>query len=121
MTEGALTEMESAMVTLGERLLHAEQWRTSAESPELDRLADLVIGRLLERVYPTPGTAMHEREQSWLSHEDIATMPAPELANERARLRLRLMIDERPDFWFLERLQRIEARQGQERTGARRA
>lgn len=64
---------------------------------------------LLDRIYPVPWRAETEDETVLLYHLDIDGMEPHEIADHRARLRLRLMLDSDPDSWLVERLQRLDA------------
>lgn len=41
-------------------------------------------------------------------HRDLARMTQAELRREKARVRLRLILEDNPDAWWLDRLARVE-------------
>ena len=65
--------------------------------------------RKLDFLYarPNPFTSYEEWEK--YSHSDLQNMTRALLKREHARLKLRLLYDERPAAWFLERLEKIGA------------
>lgn len=91
-------------------------WRREGERDTGERLseaqlrqaADYTIGRLLESIYPMPDGMEHERDYLRLVHADLGTISDLELADERARARLRLMLDPRPEPWLIERVRLLE-------------
>lgn len=64
--------------------------------------------QILDRIYALPDS---EHEAGWqrLTHADLAGMDGAQLSDERARVRLRLMLDDVPESWLVECLQAIEA------------
>lgn len=69
-------------------------------------LVEAVRTALLEDIYCDEEGGTHER--TW--HEDVESMTALQLADERARLRLRLLMDRQPSEWLGERLARLNDR-----------
>lgn len=62
----------------------------------------------LDGIYrvPEPADTLEDFERH--AHRDLAGMSRPVLLRERARLRLRLTLDDAPDGWLLDRLRRID-------------
>lgn len=81
------------------------------------RLFPRLLAWLLQHIYAEPGdwldatTPPRLTEERWRRqlHQDLAWFTLPALRDERARLRLRLMLDPLPSAWLAERLRRIEA------------
>lgn len=65
-------------------------------------------GGMAHVVYPIPDPFRSLEEWERWRHLDLPELSTPELLRERARLRLRLTLDDAPDSWCLERLQAIE-------------
>jgi hypothetical protein len=65
--------------------------------------------QLLERIYPH-GDVLTDRQWARLMHHDLSEMSKAQLMNERACLRLRLMLDpQTADLWLSDRTVALEA------------
>lgn len=62
----------------------------------------------LEWMYGVPDPIRSHEECERYHHRDLQGMTGPELRLDFDRLRHRLMWDERPDAWLLERLDALE-------------
>ena len=84
------------------------RWRANNPRSEAENHAQPEFARLLDSIYAQPDM---EHESGWLRllHADLEDMDKTEVRAERARLRMRLMIDPEPDGWFMERLQALGA------------
>ncbi len=63
---------------------------------------------MADRLYPVPQPLRSLEEWARWRHLDLLDCSRPELLRERARLRLRLTLDDAPDSWCLERLRALE-------------
>ncbi len=62
---------------------------------------------LLDAIYAPPAWGASAEEQERYAHRDLSRRPRAELARERERVRLRLLLDDYPDPWLLTRLERL--------------
>jgi hypothetical protein len=83
-----------------------ERVSVSAEA-ERAALRREVWQEVLDELGP-PGGVEHEDDWQRLTHADLTRMSPAELTDERARLRLRLMLDPDSGPWFIARLAAIE-------------
>lgn len=88
--------------------LRAWGYRRSKE--DLAVIAEAVIAALCERICPLPNGMEHESDFLRLTHADLDGMGSLELQDARARARLRLMLEEEPPSWLLDRVRRVEER-----------
>ena len=61
----------------------------------------------LERIYPLPRAFDTLEEHERFQHRDLSRRARADLARERERLRLRLLLDENADAWLLRRMARL--------------
>src|SRR5262245_14519563 len=61
----------------------------------------------LNSIYAVPRSFETREQHERFTHSDIPRRPRAELAYERERLRLRLLLDRFPDVWLLQRLERL--------------
>lgn len=66
--------------------------------------------RRLNFFYKQPNSLSSYEEWKKFTHKDLQNMTLALLKRERSRLKLRLLYDEEPSDWFLQRLDRIEER-----------
>lgn len=76
-------------------------------------MASLIAERrllCLEEIYAVPDP--FDTLEAWerREHRDLAAMTLSEVLVERDRLRLRLLLDPKPDPWLPERLERVQRR-----------
>lgn len=62
----------------------------------------------LDRLYPIPDPFNTSEEYEKEKHLDIQSMNLPSLKAERARVRMRLLYDQNPSAWLIERLNVLE-------------
>jgi hypothetical protein len=62
---------------------------------------------LLDVFYPKPDPLISAEERDRHDHLDLLKFSHPELKQEEARVRFRLLFEDRPDTWFLQRLEAI--------------
>lgn len=61
----------------------------------------------LGRIYSLPRAFDTLEEHERYTHRDVSRRARADLARERERLRLRLLLDDDPDAWLLERMQKL--------------
>lgn len=61
----------------------------------------------LELIYSLPRPYESLEEHQRFTHSDLQRRSRPELSRERARLELRLLLDDEVDVWLLERLEKL--------------
>jgi len=61
----------------------------------------------LDGIYPLPDPLTSLESYQRHSHLDLPLRARVDLLRERDRLRLRLLLEEAPDPWLLERMQRL--------------
>ena len=69
----------------------------------MSRQPDALVLRLVRALYPVPVPTETIEEWHRARHEDLAGKSRFELLHDRDRLRLRLLLDDDPDPWLLER------------------
>jgi hypothetical protein len=62
---------------------------------------------LLDALYPPPSASSLEQYER-AKHRDLPHLARAELRRELERLRLRLLLDDGPGRWFIERLSKLE-------------
>ncbi len=72
-----------------------------------DEDAGLTWGTFLDRVYAVPDSSLNEEEHRRWHHLDLESLSHAELLLESERLRLRLLIEDPPSGWLLERRKAI--------------
>ncbi|HUK57471.1 MAG TPA: hypothetical protein VLY20_12530 [Nitrospiria bacterium] len=63
---------------------------------------------MIGEIYKIPNPLRSEEDWIKWTHRDLAALSRAELERERARLRMRLILEDRPHHWLLERLEVIE-------------
>lgn len=63
---------------------------------------------ILDALCPLPSPNSTEEEFIQFCHKDLETLTVEELRTEQERIRFRLIFDDAPDPWFLERFKAIE-------------
>ena len=101
------SELDGIIASLHESI---RRWRRNFGQPDPTPEPEPNFSeQLLERIY-AHGGAEHEGEWLRLTHQDLSVMSDAQIANERARLRLRLMLDPGgSDLWLSDRVGALEA------------
>jgi hypothetical protein len=76
-------------------------------SPGSDHGKCLTLAALLDTICPAASNATLE-EYERTRHRDLPRLTRAELLRERDRVRLRLLLDDAPPHWCIERLSRLE-------------
>ena len=66
--------------------------------------------RLLDALFSVPDPFENYEAQERYFHHDLEGLTAGELCRERERVRWRLMMDDSPDEWLLDRFNLVTAR-----------
>lgn len=67
----------------------------------------MILAELCECIYPMPNAFDTAEEHERFTHRDVPRRGRAELARERERLRLRLILEDDPDVWLLHRMKRL--------------
>lgn len=66
--------------------------------------------RLARIIYPDPDPVQSIEQHARMNHLDLSTMDAQDRRRELDLARLRLLLDDHPSDWLLERLERLPGR-----------